>query len=264
MVNMIESLQHVPGEPLADFVAVFWYWRGHSLARSTERVLPTGTMELVINLGPDGYTGGVSGPHSEAFFIERTVDDELLGIHFKPGGAFPFLGVPAGDLRNGFVALTDLWGPRRTGELVDLLHEAPSVPAKFRVLERWLIRVAARRLQRHPAVTLGLTTFRDHWALGAAREAQVRSNLSQRRFIHLFRDQVGLTPKLYCRIQRFQHVLDRVADAKEVDWLGTALACGYFDQSHFIHDFRAFTGLRPTDYWDLRIEGQANHVRAPD
>jgi AraC-like DNA-binding protein len=145
-----------------------------------------------------------------------------------------------------------------------LLYEAPNVPAKFRVLERWLIRVAARELQRHPAVDLGLTTFRDQWALGAAREAQQRSNLSPRRFIQLFRDQVGLTPKLYCRIRRFQYVLDRVTDARDVDWLRTALACGYFDQSHFIHDFRAFTGLRPTEYWNLRIAGQANHVRVPD
>jgi AraC-like DNA-binding protein len=100
--------------------------------------------------------------------------------------------------------------------------------------------------------------------LGSVGKVVDTVNLSQRRFIAVFRDQVGLTPKVYCRIQRFQRILDRVAYASHVDWLETALACGYFDQSHFIHDFCEFTGLRPTDYWDLRIEGQTNHVRVID
>jgi len=86
--------------------------------------------------------------------------------------------------------------------------------------------------------------------------------LSSRRFIEIFRNQVGLTPKLYCRIRRFQRVLAAIDDASDVDWTGVALKCGYFDQAHFIHDFRAFSGVSPTMY--LRHRTHRNHVAVHD
>lgn len=257
--------QATPPPPLDGHIELFWYWRGHTLPRSTERVLPTGTIELVIPLRADEpQTGGVSGPHSRAFLIERTVEDELLGVHFRPGGAFPFLGTPAGDLQNRYVTLDDLWGRTRAQALLGEIHEAADAHAKFSVLARWLARVARNRLERDAAVSYALARLERDSARGAAGALAAAVNMSQRRFIETFRCRVGLTPKLYSRIQRFQRILDRVASAERVDWVRTALACGYYDQSHFIHDFRSFTGLRPTEYWDLRIAGQANHVRVAD
>src|SRR5262245_1221504 len=84
----------IPGKPLRDFVDLFRYYAGHEVEYSRERILPMAVAELVIDLG-SGYSGaGISGPHSEAFIIERTQLDELIGIHFKFGGAFPFLDCP--------------------------------------------------------------------------------------------------------------------------------------------------------------------------
>jgi AraC-like DNA-binding protein len=115
-----------------------------------------------------------------------------------------------------------------------------------------------------PVAKVRLREFqRDAGLLSSAKTAEA-ANLSQRRFIQIFRNQVGLTPKLFCRIERFQRILERIADIDDVDWLDVALSCGYFDQSHFIHDFREFTGLRPTEYLGLRIQGQQNHIRVVD
>ena len=83
--------------------------------------------------------------------------------------------------------------------------------------------------------------------------------LSPRRFIEVFSQQVGLTPKRFCRVQRFQHVLRSIYTRDSVDWADLALTCGYFDQAHFIHDFRAFSGLSPTAYADQRGR-HPNHV----
>jgi methylphosphotriester-DNA--protein-cysteine methyltransferase len=83
--------------------------------------------------------------------------------------------------------------------------------------------------------------------------------LSPKRFISIFRDQVGLTPKLYGRVRRFQTVIERVHGAADVDWADVALSAGYYDQAHFSHDFRGFTGLTPTAY--LAKQGEfMNHV----
>src|SRR5262249_40628 len=71
---------------------------------------------------------------------------------------------------------------------------------------------------------------------------------SHRRFIQLFRQQVGLTPKAFCRVLRFQQSLITVHGARQVDWSEVALDCGYFDQAHFIHDFQWFWGMTASAY----------------
>jgi transcriptional regulator GlxA family with amidase domain len=97
----------------------------------------------------------------------------------------------------------------------------------------------------------------------AVADVTDRIGLSPRRFIQVFADEVGLTPKLFCRVQRFQEVLGLVERRRRVDWVQVALDCGHYDQSHFIHDFRAFSGLNPTKY--LRIRGDhRNHVPLTD
>jgi methylphosphotriester-DNA--protein-cysteine methyltransferase len=86
-----------------------------------------------------------------------------------------------------------------------------------------------------------------------------QTDFSQKRFIQLFSDEVGLTPKLYCRIRRFQQVVRGVEKGQRVDWADVALLSGYFDQAHFIHDFQAFSGLNPSAYLMQRT-GHLNHV----
>lgn len=71
---------------------------------------------------------------------------------------------------------------------------------------------------------------------------------SNRHFNQLFRDQVGLTPKLFCRVRRLRQVLYQIAGKSQVDWADLAFTCGYFDQAHLIHDFRSLAGCTPTEY----------------
>jgi AraC-like DNA-binding protein len=255
---------YIPRRPLSEFVGVFWYWRGHDVRYSKERILPTGTAELVIYLGNGPTNGaGISGPRSKSLIIERTAYDELIGIHFKPGGAFPFLGFPFGDLQSLNITLSELWGERRASQLLCLLDEAGTVEVRFRVLEKWLTRIADRPLKHHPAVAFAMKEFqRDPGLLSSAAVAE-KVNLSQRRFIELFREEVGMTPKLFCRVQRFHSIIRMTSKLDKVDWVDVALSGGYFDQPHFIHDFREFSGLSPTQYLGLRTE-HLNHIRVRD
>ena len=84
--------------------------------------------------------------------------------------------------------------------------------------------------------------------------------MSAKRFIERFKAQVGVSPKRYCRIRRFQQAVARAHRGRPVDWAQVALDCGYYDQSHFIHEFRAFSGLTPTAYQASRTPFQ-NHVK---
>jgi AraC-like DNA-binding protein len=269
-------LTHVPRPPLSEFVDLFWLYEGPPPPHARERALPTGTMELVINLQeetlrlcdrnqPDQvqHCRGplVCGAHSEYFVIDTADQAAILGVHFKPGGAFPFLNLPAGDLHNAQVPLEALWGAEAC-RLRDRLVEARTPAARFRILEEVLRARAVRPLVRHPAVAFALKAFRGGPAPTVA-DVTGDLGLSPRRFIQVFTEQVGLTPKLYCRVRRFQEVLHFLDRARHVEWASLALACGYYDQAHFIRDFRAFSGLNPTTY--LRDRGDhLNHVPLAD
>jgi len=184
-----------------------------------------------------------------------------MGAAFRRGGGFPFFRLPAGELQNAQVSLDTLWGPK-AAELRERLLEAQTPDARFQILEEALFEQAAR-FTRHPAVAFALSEF--------ARVPQVRTiadvtdqiGLSSRRFIQVFSDEVGLTPKLFCRVRRFQEVLQMIRREPVIDWAAISTDCGYFDQAHFIHDFRAFSGINPTTYVTYRSEF-TNHVRLLD
>jgi AraC-like DNA-binding protein len=259
------SLQnYLPQWPLSEFVAFFWYWRGQAAFGVRERILPMPTVELVINLDSCRTAdAGISGPQSRSFIIEGTPQRELLGVHFRPGGAFPFLGCPCGELHNLNLTLADFWGERKASELIARVHKAASAARKFQALENWLILNAALPLQHHPAVSFALREFqRDSRLLKSNRLAET-IGISQRRFIQVFRDELGLTPKLFSRVQRFQQSIQAIALCDTVNWLDLALSCGYFDQAHFIHDFKEFSNLTPCEYLELRT-AHLRHVRVSD
>ncbi len=254
---------YFPQSQLADFIERFWYWKGHTVSHSLERILPTGTVELVIVLGSARTSKSVlSGPKSKSSIIQRTAQDELLGIHFKPGGAFPFLKFPFTDLHNIDIGIDDLWGEERANQLLHLLNEADRPERRFRILEMWMTKAMTRSLKHHPAVNFAIPELQRNSNL-SMRQAAAQANLSQKRFIQVFANEVGLTPKLFSRIQRFDRVIRSAAYSNDVDWLGTAMSFGYFDQAHFIHEFQEFSSLTPTEYLGLRTE-HPRHVRVSE
>lgn len=220
--------------------------------------------ELVIRLGYGrSAAAGITGPQSEFLTLQRSSGDELLGVHFRCGGAFPFVAPPMPELHGRSVGLSELWGEQTTQQLLDSIHDAKSIDDKFHVLERWLMNGAPRPFRRDPAVAFAMREFYKNSGASSSAAMAERVGLSQRRFIELFQKEVGLTPKLFCRLQRFQHVIRTVHKSNDVNWADVALTCGYFDQSHFNHEFREFSGLTPTQYLPLRTD-HLNHVQAPE
>jgi AraC-like DNA-binding protein len=263
-VDIVEPVffkQSRPTGLLSKFVELFWYWSDHPRPFIKERILPMGSNELVIRLESSKTSdSGLAGPRSTPMFIERRQKNQLLGVHFKPGGAFPFISLPFGELHNDWITLADLWGEQRAQRLLDLLHQEPTIEDKFHLLERWLTWIAGQPPTHHPAIAYALETFHKDSGLQSSAIVAEEVNLSQRRFIDLFRKEVGMTPKLFCRVQRFRDIVVGINNAEKVDWVDLALSSGYTDQSHFIHEFREFSGLRPSEYLSLRTE-YPGHVK---
>ncbi|HSG39750.1 MAG TPA: helix-turn-helix domain-containing protein [Thermoanaerobaculia bacterium] len=265
---------HAPVPRLAGFVERLWAC-SDAPPHSRERILPSGTIELVVNLRDDEIrvydpsdpdrckrcSGAVvSGAYSEAFVIDPLQHASIVGVHFRPGGAFPFLGVPAGELADAHIDLETLWGPLAR-ELRERLCAAATPAERFRLLEEALLSRLPQPPERHGAVPVALDAFEPAGGAVRVREVAGRVGLSQRRFIQVFSAEVGMTPKLYSRVRRFQRARALVRQAAAPDWARVAVDCGYFDQSHLIRDFLAFSGLSPEDYLRRRSDDVLpNHV----
>ncbi|WP_437932493.1 helix-turn-helix domain-containing protein [Sorangium sp. So ce291] len=271
---------HRPRPPLADFVDCFWLWEGYTAPAPKERALPSGTLDIIINLREDclrifdrdhpasfeRFPGiMISGAHAGYFVIDTAPRASVMGVHFRPGGAFPFLGVPAGDLEGRHAALDALWGAS-AARLRERLVEARGALQRFSLLEDFLQAKATLPLRRHDAVTLALRAFEDP-TLESVAEVNSRTGLSPKRLIALFHDEVGLGPKAFWRVRRFQAALRRVergrgerdSRLRPVRGAEVAAELGYSDQAHFNREFRAFTGLGPRAYLALEVE-RPNHV----
>lgn len=270
---------YMPRPPLSAFIESFsWFEAEHSPSLHTkERVLPYGSLQVLINLHEDSlrvydrehldrfqsFRGClICGPQTEYQVIDTTCLKSIMGIHFKPGGAFPFLTLPADELQGLHLPLDTLWGAA-AGNLREQLLAADTLEARFHILERTLLAQATQPLIQHPAVAFALEKFQDESRTYTIADVTDQIGLSSRHFIQIFREAVGLTPKLFCRVQRFQKTLRQIRGTQQVDWTDLALSCGYFDQAHFIHDFRAFSGINPGTY--LIHQGEyINHVPLQD
>jgi AraC-like DNA-binding protein len=249
---------HRPGPPLDAFVDLVWRSDREPEPWSQERLLPEGSVELVVDLAAPASLDVVAGPHTKFFLLDTTQRQRLVGVHFKPGGAFPFVPPPLYELRNIEAPLDALWGVLAR-ELRERLGEAASDEEQFAIVERVLLARAGDRLRHHPAVGYALREFTRVPHMRTVADVSQQVGLSQRRFIELFAEQTGLTPKMFCRVRRFQASIRRAHKSAHIDWTTLALDCGYFDQAHFIHDFREFSGLTPSA-WAAQRTDHLNHV----
>lgn len=267
-------LSRIPRPPLHQFIESIWLFETPPAPHSLQRILPNGKSQLIINLKEDQIrsydpeTGKLSGTVrgtiltgvQTRFSIIDTAEQELvMGAVFRPGGTRPFLRMPAFEIADMDVELESIWDRSTARTLRERLLETEGADARLRLLEQILLDTLTSHLL-HPSVVYALETFVRRPLYTSVGEVTDQIGMSPKRFIERFKTEVGYTPKQFCRILRFQQVVSQAHQKTSIDWSGLALDCGYFDQAHFIHDFRSFAGFTPTAYQSIQTEFQ-NHVK---
>lgn len=275
-------VQRRPSAPLDRHIDAIWVCRAPRRPRVLERVLPSGAPQLILNLREDqtrvyertagGFCCRVSpgtiltGVTTRYQVIDTDEQEHVAGVSFRPGGTLPFFAVPASELRDVDVPLESLWGCRPAARIRERLLEAgDTVDDAEEAMQHMLnaLENALRALWRpkvaHPAVAFALSAFQARPEVARIRAVTDAINLSSKRFIDRFEAEVGVTPKRYCRLLRFQRAIAQAHALARIDWADLAVSCGYVDQSHMIHEFQAFSGLTPTAYDAGRTAFQ-NHV----
>lgn len=250
-----------PDLPLAPYVESVWHCESAAALPRRERVLPDGRFHLVLNLGVGA--AAVAGLRSHYVVIDTARVSSVMGVVFRPGAARAFLSAPAVDFCDQAIHLDLVWGWRSADLLLERLREGRTAEARLGILEEALVdrmQTFKEHLPIHPSMQYALHAFGDAPHIRTVADVSREIGWSRRWLSHAFAEQVGITPKRYCRLVRFQHVVREIASQRSVDWAGVALAGGFYDQAHLVREFRAFSGLSPETF--LKSERPfPNHVR---
>lgn len=263
---MVFHMHHPTGE-LARFIEHIVYYEGYSAEHKADKFLPDGGIYLIINLNEKKEKlfhdeklqkfeefGGcfISGQHKSYIFIGADASSNAV-IKFKPGGAFPFLDRPIGDLNNKVQQAEPIFG-EGVSQLRREILKTPDLEAKMQCIETFFEQQLRPDFSYDEAFYSLLTNLESQPENYTVKQMAEALKMSQKHLIGRFNKQVGLTPKALLRIYRFQKVIRELEEKGKMDWLQIVADCGYYDQAHFIRDFYAFSGIRPGLYKDARGE----------
>jgi AraC-like DNA-binding protein len=206
------------------------------------------------------FSDVIGGARSRFHVRAAAAGARSVGLLIRPGAAGVIMGVPAHELAERHTSLEDVWGPAARA-LRERLLDTPGPARQLEVLEQAVVARLDVRLAPHAAVREALSRFGSAatgWEVGVVRRD---TRLSHRRFVELFRRQVGLGPKQLCRVLRLRRAMTLARGAAS-SWAAIAAGAGYFDQPHLVRDFRAIAGVSPTE-WRALATRSPLHIPIP-
>ena len=251
-----------PPADLAPHVEVFWEVHGFA-QYARERILPKTNIELMFNLGPPHWLldptrpagasvyreAWVAGLQRRPLVIEPCFDaarvaSHLMAVRLRPAGAYAFFGTPMDEISNDVIDLDSLSKAAFSRGQARLIETAGRAE-RFALLENLVRQRVSKEIRVRPFIRWATTQIeRTH---GAVRILDLCHELgvSRKHLNQWFQRQVGLAPKQYAGVARFQQLVARITRTPGADWSELAQSCGYYDQAHLVHDCHTFSGLAP-------------------
>lgn len=247
--------EHPPCPALAPYVRCYWTHRENPSRPRTRRVVPDACLDLVFRLDASAPEALAVGAMTVPLPVRSEGPTDLLGVRFRTGAAATFLRLPAGELTDLRVPLSELWrGGARSA--TERLAGLPPGPVRLAVLDALLLdRLAAPSHPPDPAVLAAVALLRATAGAVSVGELAARVGLGRRQLGRRFRSSVGLPPKTTARVLRFQAALTRLLGDGGEGLSRVALASGYHDQPHFTREFTALAGEPPGAYRRRRSPG---------
>lgn len=251
-----------PGASARRYIEFYWALEDRSYASGNQRIVPDGRSGFILNLGSpfESYANGKWTLQPHSFFVGQITSPlllrpsgpvKMLGIQFRPHGAMQFLRLPMSELTDSAIALEDL-APRLFMELERVRHQT-SLRRALAALDPVFFAFAGKTPIDNDLVSCAVKDIERAGGLVNLTDVAARIGWSARQLQRRFRDAVGISPKLFGRMQRFQGVF-RAMENPILDWVNVAIDCGYYDQAHLIRDFREFTGKTPSLLLDQEID----------
>src|SRR5215213_889746 len=257
---------YIPAFPLAQFIASFVYYKEYNPEHFINRLLPDGNATIIIDLTDlpkfvyDNETlaeiqtcrhAWFSGIRTIPISIPSGRASEMFIINFHHGKSYPFVSCPANELADTVVDAEIVSG-KEILAMRDKLLDAASPKDKFHIAEAQLLKLYKHSLHVNPFIDYAISRIIQSPSEMSIREIAAKVGFSQKHLIKVFKDHVGLTPKNFARVIRFQQAISEIEKMKFINWANIAYECGYYDQSHFIAEFKTFSGYTPNQFLQMQ------------
>lgn len=255
--NVVHFQQFKPREALAPYVACYWYMDSMPNGDKISRCFPTGMLDIITVVGGSPHLfwkkdewiptpqAMVVGIRTEPVHLKTPRQNMAFGIRIYPETFLQLLGQPMRELVNNTEAAEDVFG-RSISELTQRLATAPDNETRVDLCNRYFLHLLSRQ---QPRVSYLAEAVRQARQLGARASAEALSRVvfvGERQLQRAFSEQIGVSPKRYGRLVRFEQAARMPLQNPDLSWTDISFDCGYADQAHLIRDFRTFTGENPS------------------
>lgn len=262
----MEYNTYIPQGPLSKYIQRYWTLENDDVseAPTRDRIFPDGCIELLFNYGDrfKKYEGDkalwqpvsfIHGQLKQFIEVERTGTVGIFSVRFRPHGLRPFVSFAVDEATDSMLPITELWGD--AGDvLAQQVVSAGSTEERIRLVEDFFENRCNPSVDKND--TVHQCVERIEKSMGTISIDRLAADLcvGRRHLERKFSEHVGLGPKLFARIIRFNYVLHLIEDKAENSFAHLAQEGGFYDQAHFIKDFKDFTGLNPGSYFSEELD----------
>lgn len=252
--------EYTPDRRLSSFIECYWSAvADRPPFQEQEALIPDGTIELMFNFG-DPYqhlltdhrasevrSAHLIGIRRKALLIAQSSRQDFFCVRFKPGGTFPFFKIPAHLFADTILHINELL-PREYTELEHQLYELPNTAARIKLMDTFFLnKLGDLPIQWKTAQQfIGLS----HTAPFRIRDTEYHYKTLERHF----KVATGLKPEEFLKIRRFNRAVKVMYSGQCRTMTEVAYETGYYDQSHFIRDFKRFSGQTPLQFLKSRFK----------
>jgi AraC-like DNA-binding protein len=249
--------KHIPKAPLDNYVDCIVYIEGNNKGAG----FPKTAMSLVFNLNDsfklftdrqfahftDYKKYWVAGLQTQPTYVESYGESKMIVIQFRTLGAYVFLNQPLRHFTNHYINLDCIFA-NEAEETWEQLNEAKTINEKFLIAENFLYRkLLTNKVPNVKLIASIDLLFKSNSPVSIAAICQ-QHNISRKHLNFLFREYLGISPKMLSSLNRFQLILQTISKSRPDKLTDIAYELDFFDQAHFSNNFKRFTGLKPNDY----------------
>jgi len=250
-----------PSPLLSPYIHFYWIFEHDSRhIINSQRIVPTGCVEMMIQYGDIlkkqknndisiQPTAILTGQMTGFYDIIQTGKTAFLSILFKPHAPRMFFDLPINEFLNQSIDLAMII-KEQADQITEKIVRATSHEAKITVIESFLLnRLSEKHMYNFERLSKCVNLVNTNFADVKVHQLATITCLSEKQFYRVFKDYVGLSPKSFLKIVRLQASFYHMQKLKTKSLTELAYMCGFFDQAHFINDFKKTTGLTPMSYF---------------
>lgn len=247
-----------PSPLLSQYIKYYWVLKTDAVEPVMVQTIPSGCVHLVFHRGenlsiqlkglqPKNFIRGQFSTYG-SLFSEGNID--MIAVIFHPLGLNPFVRCAMSELYNHYIDVEDL-------EDIELNHLKRNISTEqevetcIRLIEFFLLQRLVDADCNYQRTQQAISQIINHPQIDVNTLAE-STCLGYRQFKRVFTNQVGMSPKEYHRVVRFQRALYLLQNNPGMEFVDLAFSCGFYDPSHLVKDFKEFSGCSPTQYLSSR------------